>query len=44
MAFLVDVYEKYAEEYNISFNGGKSRLLLFKGRQCIVRFEIGASL
>ncbi len=26
--------KKYAEEYNISFNGSKSRLLLFKGRQC----------
>ncbi len=25
--------QKYAEEYNISFNGSKSRLLLFKGRQ-----------
>ncbi len=30
---LVDACEKYAEEYNISFNGSKSRLLLFKGRQ-----------
>ncbi len=29
---LVAVCEKYAEEYNISFNGSKSRLLLFKGR------------
>ncbi len=33
---LVDVCEKYTEEYNISFNGSKSRLLLFKGRQCKV--------
>ncbi len=30
----VDVCEKYAEEYNISFNGSKSRVLCFKGRQC----------
>ncbi len=29
---LVDVCEKYVKEYNISFNGSKSRLLLFKGR------------
>ncbi len=30
---LVDVCKTYAEEY-ISFNGSKSRLLLFMGRQC----------
>ncbi len=33
---LVDVCEKYTKEYNISFNDSKSRLLLFKGRQCNV--------
>ncbi len=26
---LVDLCKKYAEEYNISFNGSKSRLLIF---------------
>ncbi len=29
---LVDVCKHYAEEYDISFNGSKIRLLLFKGR------------
>ncbi len=33
---LVNVCEKYAEEYNVTFNGSKSRLLLFKGMQCKV--------
>ncbi len=33
---LVDVCEKYAEEYNISFNGSKSSVLFFKGRKCKV--------
>ncbi len=30
LKILVDVCEKYAEEYNISFNGSKRILLLFK--------------
>ncbi len=32
--FLIDVCEKYAKEFNMKFNGSKSRLLLFKGRNC----------
>ncbi len=30
----IDVCEKYAKEFNIKFNGSKSHLLLFKGRNC----------
>ncbi len=33
---LVDVCEKYAEEYNISLKCSKSRLFIFNGRQCKV--------
>ncbi len=36
LKLLVDVCEKYAEEYNINFNNSKSRLLLFKVRRCKV--------
>ncbi len=32
----IDVCEKYAKEFNIKFNGSKSRLLLFKGRNYII--------
>ncbi len=31
---MANICEKYASEFNIKFNGSKSRLLLFKGRQC----------
>ncbi len=31
---MVDMCVEYANEYNIIFNGSKSCLLLFKGRQC----------
>ena len=34
MQRLVDICEEYANEFNIKFNGTKSQLLLFKGRQC----------
>ncbi len=34
MQLLYNTCENYAVEYNIKFNGSKSRLLLFKGRQC----------
>ncbi len=34
LKILIDVCEKYAKEFNIKFNGSKSRLLLFKGRNC----------
>ncbi len=34
LKILIDVYKKYAKEFNIKFNGSKSRLLLFKGRNC----------
>ncbi len=30
---MVDMCVDYADEYNIKFNGSKSRMLLFKGRQ-----------
>ncbi len=31
---LTEICESYADEYNIKFNGSKSKLLLFKGREC----------
>ncbi len=31
---IIDVCEKYGKEFNIKFNGSKSHLLLFKGRNC----------
>ncbi len=34
LKILIDVCEKYAKEFNIKFNGSKSCLLLFKGRNC----------
>ncbi len=34
LKFLINVCEKYAKEFNIKFNGSKSCLLLFKGRNC----------
>ncbi len=34
LKILIDVCEKYAKEFNIKFNGSKSHLLLFKGRNC----------
>ena len=33
MQLMYNICENYADEYNIKFNGSKSRLLLFKGRQ-----------
>ncbi len=30
---MYNICKNYAEEYNIKFNGSKSHLLLFKGRQ-----------
>ncbi len=34
MQQMVDMCIDYADEYNIKFNGSKSCMLLFKGRQC----------
>ncbi len=34
MQLMYNICENYAEEHNIKFNDSKSRLLLFKGRQC----------
>ncbi len=34
LKILIDVYEKYAKEFNIKFSGSKSHLLLFKGSNC----------
>ncbi len=34
MQLMYNICENYAEEYNIKFNGSKSRVLLFKGTQC----------
>ncbi len=34
LKILIDVCENYAKEFNIKFNGSKSCLLLFKGRNC----------
>ena len=31
---LIDICEKYAHEYCVSFNGTKSRYLIFRGRNC----------
>ncbi len=33
MQLIYNIFENYADEYNIKFNGSKSYLLLFKGRQ-----------
>ncbi len=37
---MYNICENYAEEYNIKFNGSKSHLLLFKGRQCKTSIKI----
>ena len=34
LSILVSVCEKYASEFDILFNGSKSKLLFFKGRFC----------
>ena len=34
LATLVGVCERYATEFDIMFNGSKSKLLYFKGRYC----------
>ncbi len=34
LKILIDVCEKYAKEFNITFNGSKGHLHLFKGRNC----------
>ncbi len=34
MQLMYNICDNYPEEYNIKFNGSKSRLLLFKGKQC----------
>ncbi len=34
MQLMYNICDNYAEEYNIKFNGSKSCLRLFKGRQC----------
>ncbi len=39
MQLMYNICENYAEEYNIKFNGSKSRSLLFKGRQCITSIK-----
>ncbi len=31
---MIDMCVEYADEYNVKFNGSKSCMLLFKGRQC----------
>ncbi len=38
--YYIDVCEKYAKEFNIKFNRSKSRLLLFKGRNCKISTRV----
>ncbi len=33
---LIHVFEKYANEFNITFNGSNSYLRIFKGRKCTI--------
>jgi hypothetical protein len=33
---LIKICEEYADEYNVNFNGLKSKFLVFKGRDCIL--------
>ncbi len=37
---LVSICEKYAEEYNIKFNGTKSKYMVYKGRNSMVHHEM----
>ncbi len=34
LKILIDICEKYGNELNINFNGSKSHIFLFKGRNC----------
>ncbi len=36
---LVSICEKYAEEYDITFNGTKSKYMVYKGRNSVVYHE-----
>ncbi len=36
---LVSICEKYAEEYDIKFNGTKSKYMVYKGRNSVVHHE-----
>ncbi len=36
---LVSICEKYAEEYDIKFNGTKSKYMVYKGRNSVVHRE-----
>ncbi len=36
---LVSICEKYGEEYDIKFNGTKSKCMVYKGRNNVVHHE-----
>ncbi len=36
---MIDICEKYASEYNVVFNGKKSKLLIYKGRGCKISVD-----
>ncbi len=31
---LIKICEEFVKEYNVAFNGTKTKLLAFKGREC----------
>ena len=40
LRMLVRICEFYADEYQVVFNGRKSKLLVFKGRDCVLPLDV----
>ena len=40
LKLLVKICEVYADEYHVLFNGPKSKLLVFKGRDCVLPLDV----
>ncbi len=41
---IIKICEDYASEYNVAFNGNKSKLMFFKGRECAKHVSVSVSV
>ncbi len=44
LKFIIRICEDYANEYNVAFNGNKSKLMVFKGNECVIPVSVSVSV
>ncbi len=44
LKMIIKICEDYASEYNVAFNGNTSKLMFFKGRECVKPVSVSGSV